>query len=426
MDSILSDSNKTFLQQTIEAAQQCVMCGLCSKDCPTYNFHRKEPESPRGRIALVAALAKGELDPAEANYEALTDCLGCRQCEEICPSKVKYHDIWTAGLRIMREKGPGHSKSIARSTINSSKKRDWLRKSLLFYQSSGLQWLAKHSGSLKALGLEHIDSSLPKISANGKLLSHYPAHIERKGRVNLFIGCVSDVLENGALQASIRVLNRCEYAVHVPKGQNCCGAMALHAGEHEEYLSLARKNLDGFSQEQLRLHPVLGLNSGCVATLKEYGAHEAELNNNGARKPGRFSSRIHDIIDFLNTRVDWGRHSIRRAEIKVAIHESCSARNVLHNSTRIAELLGRIPGLTILPTEKGYSCCGAGGERMLKPDKMQLALRNQALDSLTREKPDIIVSTNLGCSMHLAGGLSSNRQQIEILHPVTLLDRYLA
>ena len=42
--------------------QQCMHCGMCLPSCPTYLETRMERNSPRGRIALMRAIADGELE----------------------------------------------------------------------------------------------------------------------------------------------------------------------------------------------------------------------------------------------------------------------------------------------------------------------------------------------------------------------------
>ena len=71
----------------------CVMCGMCLPQCPTYQLYQTETESPRGRIALIQSIEKGHLK-ADANTLLHIDhCLGCLNCETICPSYVPYGEI---------------------------------------------------------------------------------------------------------------------------------------------------------------------------------------------------------------------------------------------------------------------------------------------------------------------------------------------
>jgi glycolate oxidase iron-sulfur subunit len=59
----------------------CVHCGLCLSSCPTYLELGAEPDSPRGRIALLRGLEEGRLQPTDEVRRHLDLCLGCRACE---------------------------------------------------------------------------------------------------------------------------------------------------------------------------------------------------------------------------------------------------------------------------------------------------------------------------------------------------------
>ena len=76
-----------------ELADQCVQCGLCLPVCPTYALDRSEAESPRGRIAIAAALARGQADPTADLRAHLDHCLACLNCETVCPAQVRYGEL---------------------------------------------------------------------------------------------------------------------------------------------------------------------------------------------------------------------------------------------------------------------------------------------------------------------------------------------
>jgi glycolate oxidase iron-sulfur subunit len=74
-----------------EGLDACVHCGFCLQACPTFLATGDEADSPRGRIELIRALERGDLPPTDPSLAFHLDrCLGCRGCEPVCPSGVRY------------------------------------------------------------------------------------------------------------------------------------------------------------------------------------------------------------------------------------------------------------------------------------------------------------------------------------------------
>src|SRR4029079_19767573 len=81
--------------RTIDYAvlQQCMHCGMCLPTCPTYDETKHERNSPRGRIALMRAVADGELAVTDAFADEMSYCLGCLACQTACPAGVNYAEL---------------------------------------------------------------------------------------------------------------------------------------------------------------------------------------------------------------------------------------------------------------------------------------------------------------------------------------------
>src|SRR5438132_9702159 len=74
--------------------QQCMHCGLCLRTCPTYDATKLERNSPRGRIALMRAIADERLEPTKAFADEMYFCLGCLACMTACPAGVNYAELF--------------------------------------------------------------------------------------------------------------------------------------------------------------------------------------------------------------------------------------------------------------------------------------------------------------------------------------------
>src|SRR5207244_2730011 len=72
----------------------CIKCGLCLPTCPTYVLTLDERSSPRGRINLIGEVLEGRLPLDDATFQSqMFECLGCRNCEPVCPSGVAFGQI---------------------------------------------------------------------------------------------------------------------------------------------------------------------------------------------------------------------------------------------------------------------------------------------------------------------------------------------
>ena len=306
----------------------------------------------------------------------------------------------------------------------------WLER----YQRWGLQRLMRATGLLSLTGFSKSDyllpTLLPKVTRPSKQTEYSPAIGEHIGDVALFTGCISSIFDRETVDASRDLLNRLGYGVYTPIGQTCCGAVHQHNGYPDKASELAQTNLNVFNElgKQLDVEAIVHTSTGCTSFLQEYDQHIAS---------GSFTTRVQDINQFL-VNVNWPQDlTIRPLPKRIAIHEPCSARNVMHVADKPYQLLEAIPEIECVPLPDNALCCGAAGSQLLKPSKLSERLREKKLDALSELTTDLksdtnidtnidtIVTTNIGCTLHLAAGLRERGQNVEVLHPVTLLFRQL-
>ncbi len=406
----------------IERADACVACGMCLPKCPTYAHARNEAESPRGRIALVRALAEGKLQVSPPLVQHLDHCLVCRACEAVCPAGVEYGAIIDAGRALVNAASPRTGDEPWPERLLAWAVRDNARlhgagRVVSLYQKSGVRGLARRLGILRGLGLSETERKLPDAPLSYRWNAFYPAAGEERGRVALFTGCVADLFDRRTLRSAIGVLTRLGFGVHVPRGQGCCGAIDLHAGRPRQAAALARRNLAAFGD--LAVDAVLGTASGCTAVLSEYAAQEG-FDPHQRQRAAALAAKVHDISVFLN-RIEWPS-DIRYTRLagRVAVHVPCTLRNVLKKPGAAAQLLERIPGLDVVPLDEDTFCCGAAGTNMLRNPALANNLGRDIIAQASAVQATLLATSNVGCALHLLG-LSG--PALEVVHPVTLLAR---
>ena len=86
-----------------DVLSQCIHCGMCLATCPTYEITKLERSSPRGRIRLINAVAKSELEVTETFAYEMNFCLDCQACETACPAGVKYGSMMEAARVVINQ-----------------------------------------------------------------------------------------------------------------------------------------------------------------------------------------------------------------------------------------------------------------------------------------------------------------------------------
>jgi Fe-S oxidoreductase len=400
---------------------QCVHCGLCLNQCPTYRVLHLEPESPRGRIHLVRAAAEGRVELNERFKDHLYLCLLCRACESACPSGVQYGRIAEAAREQL---GPPGSK-LARSVLNFAfahllphPNRLRLAASFLrLYQRSGLQQLIR---PLLPEKLRQMESMLPSVPQNffQPKAQMLPALGERRANVAMLNGCVMPLLFGDVNEATVRELRRTGCDVVFPQAQTCCGALNTHNGETVAAKAMARQNIDVFLDAGV--DAVIVNAAGCGAAMKEYG-YLLRDDPTYAEKAKRFSSLVRDASEFLADLGLVGR--LAPVEMTVTYQDPCHLAHGQRVRSQPRQLLQAIPGIKFIEAEGSDRCCGSAGIYNITHPEMSQHLLKEKMQSIAATKVEAVVAPNPGCMLQLRYGAQQYGPDVKVYHLMDLLDR---
>lgn len=401
--------------ELIAAADLCVKCGLCLPHCPTYQKTRNENESPRGRIGLIQAWANDDLPDSENLWRHVDRCLLCRSCEQACPAQVPYAELVDNFRRLtVAHKHDSTAEVWLKRICHQASVNRFGRKALPLLQTGGLKNRLEATGLARRLGLGALESMLPdKPAGQGLTQAYYPADTPKRGEVALFAGCLGRMVDGRSLDAAITLLNRCGYTVHIPDNQVCCGALALHDGDHATAAALAQTNARVFAQ--LPVEAVISCASGCGASLQEYP--------NAFGEDSSLTVAVFDIGHFLHRSKLLSERSFQPLTERVLVHQPCTLRNVMGSDASVSVLIRQIPELEIVSLPETIVCCGAAGSYMLKYPDMAQALLEDVMAGIESLAPTLLLSSNIGCSLHIRAGLKQRGIDLEVLHPVELLLR---
>ncbi|QXZ16543.1 glycolate oxidase subunit GlcF [Pseudomonas sp. AO-1] len=405
MQTTLSEQSRQ-LPRAAEAEKilrTCVHCGFCNATCPTYQLLGDELDGPRGRIYLIKQVLEGA--PATEQTQLHLDrCLSCRNCETTCPSGVDYHNLLDIGRAVVDQAVP---RPAAQRLLRE-----------------GLRALAPNPGVFK--GLLRMGTTfwplLPRM-LESKLPQRSPVTGSRPAprharRVLLLEGCVQPGLSPNTNDATARVLDRLGISVTPVTEAGCCGALDYHLDAQAKGLERARQNIDAWWPHlENGAEAIVQTASGCGAFIKDYG-HLLAQDPRYADKARQISERTLDLVQLLAQEPLEQVCAARQR--RIAVHCPCTLQHALQLGGAVEALLTRL-GFNLTPVPDGHLCCGSAGTYSLTQATLARQLRDNRLNALESGRPELIVTSNVGCQNHLAGA-----GRTQVLHWIELVDQSLA
>jgi Fe-S oxidoreductase len=420
---ITSERADKVAQRSLDIPElyQCVHCGLCLNQCPTYRALQLEPESPRGRIHLVKAAAEGRIELNARFADHLYLCLLCRACESACPSGVQYGHIAEAAREQLgppgSELGRGVLKFVFTQLLPYRRRLRFAFAFLRLYQQTGLQRAVRFFLPKKLRRMEELLPAIPSRFFKPHA-GMAPATGARRAKVALLDGCVMPLLFGDVNAATVRVLQRNGCDVIFPKRQNCCGALNVHNGETVAAKQMARRNIDAFLDAHV--DAVIVNAAGCGATMKEYGhllRDDAEYRD----KAERFSALVKDAGEFL---ADLGLvGELRSVEMTVTYQDPCHLAHGQRIRSQPRKLLQAIPGLKLVEMDGADRCCGSAGIYNLTHPEMSQHLLKEKMQAAAATGSEAIVAPNPGCMLQFRSGADRYGADLKVFHLMDLIDR---
>ncbi|QSR84090.1 glycolate oxidase subunit GlcF [Methylacidimicrobium sp. B4] len=373
----------------------CVHCGFCLPACPTYQLLGDELDSPRGRIYLIKEVLEGR--GGAIAREHLDRCLLCRACERACPSGVEYGRLVATTRELL-------TAQAARSLRDRLLR--WLIRAVVPHPArlSRAVAIARRLRPLLPASLAvKLPAPPPPPAAPPHPLRSHPR------RMLLLPGCAQSVLSPATHLSLARVCDRLRIEPILSPGSGCCGALFHHLGSEEAALRQIRRNIDlWWSELHAGAEALLIPASACALMVHEYPDLLAS-DPAYADRARRIADAVKDPADLLLS--EGLSHPIIPPERAVAVHCPCTQQPGLLNA------LLRNLGIPLAPQSDSPACCGAAGAYALLQPKLSHQIRAQKLSALEAGAPAEILTANIGCQLHLAGG-----SQLRVRHWIELID----
>jgi L-lactate dehydrogenase complex protein LldE len=222
--------------------------------------------------------------------------------------------------------------------------------------------------------------------------------------------------------ATLEVLERLGLEVEYPLDQTCCGQPMANAGLAHQARPLAERFLRMFAP----FDAVVAPSGSCVSMVRNhYGALVGEGPALEAVRAKTF-----ELCEFLTDVVRVSRVEGRFPH-RVGLHRSChglrelrlgsGSERVVEPFDKVAALLGRLGGITLVELARPDECCGFGGVFSVGEPVLSAMMGRDRLADHERAGAEVVTGVDVSCLMHLEGLARREGRPLRVLHVAEIL-----
>lgn len=376
-----------------EAYRHCLRCGLCDASCPVYRESLIESDSPRGRVALVKALAEDSLEPTPRYADRIYRCTLCAACGEICPSGVEMEALLLGARAELATHG----------FLSPATQR--LADSLLTAHN-----ISGESNARRLIWTENMERPPRGIG-------------KERAEIAYFVGCVSSFFpQSYSIPQALTHIMDAAGADYALLGQEewCCGYPLLASGMEDRAIETMAHNM-----ARVRAMGVQTLVTSCPSCYYMWRTEYPE-------RLGEQGIRVLHATEWLDETLTAGRIRLRPLAERVTYHDPCDLgrKSGLYEAPR--RVLQQVPGLELVEMAEHHAnalCCGGGGNLESHDAMLTTALAARRVAQAREADAQWLVSACQQCKRTLAS--ASRRQKggaggrLRVLDIVELIERQM-
>lgn len=234
-------------------------------------------------------------------------------------------------------------------------------------------------------------------------------------KVLLMGTCLCDAFYDDVARATVEVLEHLGVEVLFPDNQTCCGQPAFNSGDWAASRKVARYTAGVFSGELPVIVP-----SGSCAAMNFHG-NPLQFEDCPDSAVDSMARRTWEVCDFIANGL--GVKSWQGAfdkPTRIAFHRSCHSRGT-DSGAAITTLLSSIKNAEVISFGQDEQCCGFGGTFSVTFPHISGRMGSLKLDHILESNPDILISGDMSCLMHITGLARVQGRPIEHKHAIQVL-----
>jgi L-lactate dehydrogenase complex protein LldE len=234
-------------------------------------------------------------------------------------------------------------------------------------------------------------------------------------QADLFVTCLIDTFFPETGESVVRVLRRAGVQLDFPAGQTCCGQPLFNTGFRDLARAQARRTLDVFAARRV---PLIVPSGSCAAMIRHGYLELFQDEPKELARAKEVAARTFEFSEFLVDNLGW--EPAHRPAVGILYHASCHLQRGLGVDAAPRQLLEQANGGPVPSLDS--ECCGFGGAFAAEHGDISSAMMARRIDQIQASGAYWVVANDIGCLMHLEGGLRRAGASVRCLHLAQVLD----
>jgi len=234
----------------------------------------------------------------------------------------------------------------------------------------------------------------------------------------LFVTCLVDNFFPQVAESVVCVLRRLGIEVEFVEGQTCCGQPAFNSGFWQDARTVAKRFLSVFDREKNGF--IVCPSGSCTSMVRIFYRELFKERDKEYGSVVNVSKRVYEFSEYIvNVLKETDVGAFYRG--RVAYHGSCHLIRELGIREEPIKLIRSVRGIDFVEMTNYDVCCGFGGTFSIKFPELSAAIVEDKIQSIVESRADTLVSTDMGCLMHIGGIISRRNLPIRVMHIAELL-----
>ena len=236
--------------------------------------------------------------------------------------------------------------------------------------------------------------------------------------VQLFITCLTDSFFPQTGQSVVDLLHRLGIRVDFAREQTCCGQPQFNAGLRKDARVIAQHTIQVF--ENTKGDSVTPSGS-CAHHFRHNYLELFEGDSVWYPRAKALSERVFEFTEYLVDKLNitdvganWNG--------TLTYHPSCHTLRGINVDKQPRTLLQNVHGATLVDLPNAQECCGFGGVMSVEHPELSAEWLKRKISNLEESQAPVLVVTDAGCLMHIAGGLNRQGKKQRVIHIAEVLN----